>query len=156
MKKLTWKLVIPLTVISFVAFTKWWYVLVTDGTDTFFRGFPFAYICDGWATSMSLYVFIPPLIADVFIYFAFWFIAVYCIRRYLVPIKINKFITTILLSITILIIAFNTWVLSFKENEFYFKRDFDIEIMTTGNRFIWQSKQRPDFLKYHPEKRNKP
>jgi amino acid transporter len=152
MKKLTWQLIIPLTVISFVIFTKWWYVLIIDGTDIIFRGFPLPYICDGWATSMSLYVFIPQLLIDLLVYFTFWFILIYCIRRYILPIKINRFISIVLVSITVLIIALNAWVLSFEETKFYFKKDFQTEIITTGYRFIWQPQVHPDLLKYRTEK----
>lgn len=29
-----------------------------------------------------------------------------------------------------------------------------MEIMETGYKFIWQSQERPDYLKYHPQKNN--
>lgn len=54
MKQLTLKLIIPLTVISFAIFTKWWYALPADAPDTMFHGFPFPFVCEGWHSSMTL------------------------------------------------------------------------------------------------------
>lgn len=41
MKQLIIKVIIPLTIISFTTFTKWWYVLPIDGTDQLFYVFRF-------------------------------------------------------------------------------------------------------------------
>lgn len=153
MKKLTLQLILPLTIISFFIFTKWWYTLPVDAPDTMFVGFPFPFLCDGWHTSMSLQIFIMEFLADLLIYFLFWFILVFCINRYVAVIKINKIFTAILLIASILISIFCIWIASFKENIFYIKRDFDIEVMESGYKFIWQPKLRPDYYKYHPEKK---
>ncbi|WP_234859378.1 hypothetical protein [Aquimarina aquimarini] len=47
MKKLIWKFILPITIISFTLFTKWWHVLVLDGPDEILTGFPFPYKCNG-------------------------------------------------------------------------------------------------------------
>ena len=57
-------LVLPLTIILFGTITKWRYVYVEDGPDDFLYGFPLAFICTGWHTSMSLQIFISEIIFD--------------------------------------------------------------------------------------------
>jgi hypothetical protein len=59
-----------------------------------------------------------------------------------------------LLSKSGLIMLYSIWITSFRENLFYFKRGFTIEIMETGYKFIWQNQERPGCLKYHPQKNN--
>ena len=154
MKQLSYKLVFPLTVISFFIFTKWWYTLPVDAPDTIFIGFPLPYLCDGWHTSLSLQVFLFEFFIDLLLYFLCWFVLVYLINRFLITIKIRRGLAIFLLSVSGLIIFFSIWVVSFEENLFYFKRGFTMEIMETGYKFIWQSQERPDYLKYHPQKNN--
>lgn len=152
MKKLVWKLIIPVTVISFFLFTKWWYALPVDAPDTIFLGFPFPYVCNGWHTSMSLQIFIFELIVDLLIYFIFWFSLIFIFNRFVKKIYVNKPITVFLLSITVLIMIYSTWITSSKDNIFYLKRAFKMEVMETGYKFIGQKQPLPDFKKYHPEK----
>ena len=90
-KQLTWRLILPLTIISFGTFTKWWYVLPGDAPDTMMVGFPLAFAGDGWFTSMSLQIFLIEFIVDFIIYFLFWFLIVLLIRRILTQINISKF-----------------------------------------------------------------
>jgi hypothetical protein len=151
MKKLTWSLVIPLTIISFYIFTKWWYILPVDAPDSIFYGFPFPFIGDGWFTSGSLQIFIFELVSDLLIYFIIWFTIIYCCKKYLRLKNIPKLLTATLLSLMTLIITYAIWVASY-ETVFLYKRDFDMEIMETGFKFIWQDQTRPDFNNYHPQK----
>lgn len=44
-----------------------------------------------------------------------------------------------------------TLIASNPNNLFYTKRPFDIEIMETGYKFIWQQTERPDYYKFHPK-----
>ncbi len=81
MKALTFKIVVPLTVISFTLFTKWWSALPIDAPETTFIGFPFAYTGRGWHTSLSHQVFVVELIADITIYFSFWLLLIFCFDR---------------------------------------------------------------------------
>ena len=94
MKQLTWRLILPLTIISFGVFTKWWYVLPVDAPDTMMAGFPLAFVCDGWHTSMSLQIFAFELMFDFLIYFSFWFLLIIFINRYLLRIKIDNMLLT--------------------------------------------------------------
>ena len=89
-KQLTWRLTLPLTIISFGLFTKWWYVLPVDAPDTMMAGFPFAFVGDGWFTSMSVQIFLIELCADFIIYFLFWLVIVFFAKRILTHFTISK------------------------------------------------------------------
>ncbi len=94
MKKLAWKLVLPLTIISFVVFTKWWIVDVVDGPQETLIGFPFPYNCPGWHTSLSLQIFVWPLMIDLLVYYTFWLVLIFVINRYVREIRPSKSVTT--------------------------------------------------------------
>lgn len=158
MKSLTWKLVVPVTVISFCFFTKGWYVLPVDAPDSIMTGFPFPYTCTGWHTSMSLQFFVLELIADVAFYFMVWFVLVYCINRFLIQIKLHNSLTVILISVTAILFSVFVFMASMPENVFKIKRDFDFEILETDYVFIWEEISRPDhfdFDAYHRDKKNR-
>ncbi|MBP0613959.1 hypothetical protein J8J42_13040 [Chryseobacterium sp. cx-311] len=155
MKQLTLKLVIPLTVISFATFTKWWYVLPVDAPDTMFSGFPLPFVCEGWHTSLSLQIFVTEFTIDLLTYFLFWLALVFCIDRFLTKIIPHKILTITLWTLTGLVIIGSGLIASNPDNIFYVKRPFDMETMETGYKFIWQYTERPDYYKYHPEDRHK-
>src|SRR6476620_9243134 len=143
MKSLIFKLVIPLTVISFATFTKWWYALPVDAPDTMFTGFPFPFVCKGWHTSLSLQVFVTEFVADLLTYFLFWFVLMFCIDRFITKLKTHKVVTVSLWFLSGLIIAFSILLAANKDNLFYIKRPFGMKVMETGYQFGWQHKQRP-------------
>jgi hypothetical protein len=153
MKQLIWKLVLPLNIISFGIFTKWWYALPVDAPDTMFRGFPLAYSCPGWHTSMSLQIFLSELIFDLLIYFLFWLVVVFCADRFLIKIRTFRWVTNTLWSVTGIFMAIGVLFATYVEIVFYVRRPFDMEIMETGYEFIWQDTKRPDYYQYHPEER---
>jgi hypothetical protein len=150
MKSLTFKIVIPLTIISFATLTKWWYTLPTDAPDTMFTGFPFPFICNGWHTSLSLQIFITEFIVDFLTYFIILFVLFYYFNRYITNLKTYRAVTIGLWTLSGLILAFATLVTTNKDNLFYLKRPFKMEVMETGFQFGWQNIERPDFYKYHP------
>lgn len=145
MKQLTWKLILPLTVISFGTITKWWYALPVDAPDTLYSGFPFPFVGDGWHTSMSLQIFVLELFADFLIYFLFWFTVIFCVNKFWTKIKTNKIVTIGLWTISGLIIIGASCIASFPEHIFYIKRPYDMEIMETGFKFVWEHTDRPDY-----------
>ena len=151
MKQLTLKLIIPLTVISFATFKKWWYVLPVDAPDTMFSGFPLPFVCEGWHTSLSLQIFLTEFIVDLLTYFLFWLTLIFCVDCFLTKINPHKILTTILWTLTGLIIIGGSLIASNRDNIFYVKRPFEIETMETGYKFIWQHTERPDYYKYHPK-----
>jgi hypothetical protein len=153
MKQLTFKLIIPLTVISFTTVTKWWYALPVDAPDTIFTGFPFPFVCAGWHTSMSLQIFVTELIADFLAYFLFWLLVIYGLNRFITKINPHKVLTLLLWTLTGLILCGAGFIAFDANNIYHIKRPYDMEIMETGYHLIWQQIERPDYYKYHPEER---
>ena len=152
-KQLTWRLTLPLTIISFGTFTKWWYVLPVDAPDTMMIGFPLAFVSDGWHTSMSLQIFVLEFLFDFLVYFLFWFLLIAIIKRHLTQIKFFKILTGVLWTLSAIIIAFSVWIASFPEQIFKLKRDWDMQVMVTGYKATWTHQDRPDFSKYDPSKK---
>ena len=153
MKQLTYKLILPLTFISFATMTKWWYALPLDAPGTLLAGFPFPFVCEGWHTSLSLQIFVTELLIDFLTYFLFWFGLAFCINRFLTKINPHKILTIVLWALTGLVVIGATLIASNSNNLFYVKRPFDIDVMETGYKFVWQNTERPDYYKYHPEKK---
>lgn len=150
MKELSWKLVLPLTIISFFVFTKWWYVLPVDGPDTMMSGFPLIWVSDGWHTSLSLQIFVTEFIIDISVYFLFWFAVVFTFNRFILVIKVPRIITIFLLGLATLICTFAFFIGTMPEHIYLRKRDFDIEVLTTGYKFIWEHQDRPNYHDYKP------
>lgn len=151
MKQLILKLIIPLTIISFATITKWWHTLPVDAPDTLFAGFPFPFVCEGWHTSMSLQIFVMEFLADLLTYFSIWLIVIFCIHRFWIQLKPTKIITLFLWTMTGLIITAGALIAFQPNNLFYFRRTFDMEIMETGYRVIWQKTEHPHEDQYHPQ-----
>ena len=152
MRRLIFRLVLPLTIISFLIFTKWWYAVVVDGTDEILYGFPLVYTCRGFHTSLSMQFFLLELCIDVLTYFLICFLLVFLINRYVKKIYISKILSVVLLVISGLMLSFSIFIMSLPENIFHTKRPFEIETMTTGYKFIWTKQVRPDYYQYHPPK----
>ena len=72
MKQLTLKLAVALSIISMFLLTKWWFALPIDGPDKLYWGFPFAFMGEGFHTSMSYQFFLIEFIANFAVYFSFW------------------------------------------------------------------------------------
>lgn len=150
MKSLTFKIVIPLTILSFATLTKWWYALPVDAPDTIFTGFPFAFVCNGWHTSLSLQIFILEFLVDLLIYFLFWFILIFCLNRFVAKLHVYRAITIGLWTLSGLVIAFATLLAANKDNLFYVKRPFNMKVIETGFQYGWQHKQRLDYSEFQP------
>jgi hypothetical protein len=148
-KQLTWKLVLPLTVISFVTITKWWYVDFIDGPAEILTGFPLPYVCPGWHTSLSLQIFVLELAVDILSYFTFWFLIIYLITKIFKPFNAPKILTISLLSIAGLVSFFLILLAINPDNIWTTTRENEMEILDTGYQYIWQDRIRPDYDKYH-------
>ncbi|WP_127122329.1 hypothetical protein [Chryseotalea sanaruensis] len=151
MKQLLWKLILPLTIISFTIFSKWWYVHIIDGSDEILTGFPLPYMCRGWHTSLSLQIFVLGLIIDLLTYFAFWFMLTFIIHQFIVKIKLNKTLTIFLLIISGFLSVVMILIGSNSDNIYTLHMDFESEIHETGYKFIWEKEPQHDYSKYHPE-----
>jgi hypothetical protein len=153
MNKLLFRLIFPLTIISFATVTKWWYVLPVDAPDTLFAGFPLPFVCDGWHTSLSLQIFVMEFFVDLLTYFLFWAIVIFSINRFWAKINSPKSVTIVIWVLAGLVVSGASLIASNPDNLFYSKRPFEIGIMETGYKFVWQGPERPDYYKYHPEER---
>jgi hypothetical protein len=157
MKDLSWKLVLPLTLISFVLWTKWWmvYALPVDAPDIIMVGFPLTYAGDGWHTSLSLQIFFLELFVDLFVYFLFWFVVLLIIDRFVVKIQINRIVTFFTLTITGVILFGLMRIGANSTNLYYVKRPYDIEVLESGYKFIWDGNPRPDNFDYEEYEKRK-
>jgi hypothetical protein len=161
MKQLTWKLVLPLTLISFVLWTKWWmvYALPVDGPDIIMVGFPLTYAGDGWHTSMSLQIFYLELVIDLLTYFLFWFIVILIVDRFVVTIRPHRVVTIIMQSVAGACALGLIFIGSNSDNVHYFKRPYDIEVLDSGHKFHWEGNPRPlnfDYEEYERRKAHPP
>lgn len=153
MKQLLLKLILPLTLLSFTGFTKWWYALVVDAPDYVMYGFPFIYSCPAFHTSLAYQYFILEFLADILCYFSFWFLIVYAINKKF-PLRIKKAVSITLWILAVLVITPPLGLqLLLGDNVYRFKRDFDIEVFETGYTVApgWIYVERPYHEKYNPE-----
>lgn len=131
MKKLTWKLVLPLTVLSFMFVTQSWYVYVVDVANKYMTGFPLICSGQGFHTSMSIQIFVAEFLFNLFVYFLFWFVIVFLFNHFLLEIKIRKIIYRLLIFLSVLTIALYASMLTISDLEFKLTRDFDVEVKST-------------------------
>lgn len=139
-----------LTILSFFAITKWWYVLVVDGTDEVMYGFPFIYTCRGFHTSLSSQYFILELVVDFSIYYIFWMSFNYLFTKYVYSFTLKKWLQNILLLTCGLILALQIFMNSIGDNVYSFYRNFDYTYFTSGVDFFGVQNGRPnynDFIK---------
>ncbi|MCW4470851.1 hypothetical protein OGH69_17920 [Flavobacterium sp. MFBS3-15] len=152
MKHLILKLVLPLTLFSFVFVTKWAYVLPEDAPDDMLFGFPLPYRCSGWHTSLSEQYFLMEMAFDLLVYFIIWLAIIYLVNR-LIAVRPNRAIVAALWLVTVLSLAFPVLRASNPDNVFKTKRDFKYEEVDTGVHFMWDSETNPDYEKYFPEEK---
>ena len=148
-RKLIINLVLPVTLIIFILFTKWWIVNVVDGTDGIMYGFPFIYKAPAFYTSMAQEYFILELIADLIIYFVVIFGMVYLINKFLFAITIRRVLSVILFVVASLLISLELLIAFMPENKFSLKRKDDIEIKQTGFKFPLNNSDEMEFDNYH-------
>jgi hypothetical protein len=139
MKQLTMRLIIPITLISFVAVTKWWYVLPVDARQTFYWGFPFAFVGEGWQTSGALQFFLLEGLADFSIYFAFLFLSTYTLLRMSIINQIHRLAAGVLWSIALFVLISGGIIIFNSYPTIKMKRDYDWKIINSGYKFIWQN-----------------
>lgn len=152
LKQLIWKLILPLTIVSFTTLTKWWYVLPVDAPDTMMIGFPFAFVADGWFTSMSLQIFLVEFTIDLAIYFLFWFMLIFMIRHLSGKKNISKVLTRTVCTLAILTTLFWSAIFIITEKHMALTRTRDMQVLTTGFKITYAPTERPDITKYAPKK----
>ncbi|MFA9212452.1 MAG: hypothetical protein ACEQSR_01210 [Candidatus Methylacidiphilales bacterium] len=150
MKKLILKFSLHLAVIAFAAFTKWWYVLPVDTVQTFYWGFPFACVGEGWQTSGALQFFILETLVDFMFYFLVCYGMVWIIFLIYKIKTVSKLLLKTLWSLTIFFLILWALIISFSYPTFYIKRNYDWKILSEGYLFIWQKTPNPDTNQYQP------
>jgi len=131
MKKLIFRLTLPLTLISFVIITKWSYGIVIDGTDEFLYGFPLIYKCNGFYTSLSTQYFLTEMIINLLTYFVFWLIITLILNR-IWKINIPKRISTLFwIGYAVLFLGF-IYLSNDLDDQYLTKRDFEVKIFDSG------------------------
>ena len=104
---------------------------------------------------MSLQIFVFELLIDLISYFLFWFLIVFCIDKFLLKIKLYKIVTILLLTTGVLFTSGLTFIALMEDNLFYAKRNFDVDVLVTGYKFMWDGNTRPqnfDFNLYNKRK----
>ncbi len=153
MKKLAFRLVFPLTFISYVLFEKWWYIIIVDGPDKTAYGFPLINCSDSLASSLEYYYFILETVFNISVFTLFWAVIVYVIDRFTFKISISGILAKIsLMLLSIYLIAFTYISINFN-TRFFLKRDFGVQtVIETGYHFIWVDFE-PDYSKINTETR---
>jgi hypothetical protein len=148
-RQLIINLVLPLTVIVFLLFTKWWIVDVVDETDGIMYGFPFIYRAPAFYTSVAQEYFLLELITDFLFYFFLILGVSYFTNKYLIEIRIGKLVSIILFLTASLLIFVELFIASLPENKFSLKRDYDIDIKQTGFEYPFNDNDRKEFDNYY-------
>src|SRR6187399_807169 len=111
MSKLTYRLVLPLTILSFFIGSQLWIALPDDAPVSKLWGFPFTYACTGWHTSMSFQFFLLEFILDFIIYFLAWNLIIFLLSKILGSIHVGKIPFIILLTLSILTTIFSGFII---------------------------------------------
>lgn len=146
------QLTLPLTIITFATFTKWWYVLPIDAPDTMMMGFPLAFAAEGWHTSMSLQIFVLELLADFLVYFLVCYLLVFLAGRYLANLVMSRLLNRLLWICAAILLALAIVVVSLSDPVIKASRDWDMKVMTSGYKPTWKHQERPEYAKYAPGK----
>lgn len=144
MKQLIIKLAAALSLISMFLLTKWWYAVPVDGPDKLYWGFPFAFMGEGFHTSMSYQLFLIEFIANFAVYFTFWIILYLSVNKWLPNIKLHSLIFKIIWSLALLLCIGFGGLISISNPVFHSKRPYNWKVIETGAVFIWQNTPRPD------------
>ncbi|TCN52623.1 hypothetical protein D0809_00810 [Flavobacterium circumlabens] len=148
-KKVILNLALPLSIITFILFTKWWIADVVDGTDGVMYGFPLIYKSPAFYTSMAEQYFIMELLIDFLFYFAFLSTILFLINIYISEIKIKRNLLRFIYVIAVLLLGVEILFATVFETSFSIKRDFDIKIKQTGFKFYFSNEERNEFNKLH-------
>ena len=144
MKHLATRFILPTAIISFAAVTKWWYVLPVDARQTFYWGFPLAFMGEGWQTSGSLQFFVLEGLIDLVVHFFLWTLLAYAFVRSFKVKKIPLLVSGTLWSISFLLIIVGSIVVSISYPSITLRRGYEWTIIDSGYQFIWQGTPRSE------------
>jgi hypothetical protein len=150
MKKLIFRLVFPLTFISYMIFEKWWYVLVFDGPDKTVYGFPLINCSQSFATSLQFYYYVFETVVNITVFSLFWFAIIFIFDKYIKPITISKLFAKISIVLLCFYLIGFTYFSIELDNQFFIKRDFEVKVIDKGYHFIWTD-FKPNYSKINVE-----
>jgi hypothetical protein len=113
-------------------------VLPTDARQTYYWGFPFAFVGEGWQTSGAIQFFLLEGLADLLSYFVFWFVLIYIFWSISFIKRIPKLVSRMLWSITSFLLIGAVIIIYFSYPTFKLTKDYDWELINYGYKFIWQ------------------
>lgn len=148
-KKRLLTLALPLALILFILFTKWWIVDVIDGSDCVTYGFPLIYKAPAFHTSLAQQFFILEFLVDFITYFFIVFTLLFLIDKFGLKIKLNKKPLIIIYTIAIILFGIEASFATVFETSFSIRRNFDIEIKQTGFKFYFSEEERNIYHKLH-------
>jgi hypothetical protein len=125
-------------ILSFVAVIKWWYVVPVDARETYLWGFPFACVGEGWQTSGALQFFILECMANLFIYFIFWLGILYTMHHLSIIKTPPQWLIKVLWTLSVFVMLVCGVLISCSYPTFNMKKNFEMKVMASGYKFIWQ------------------
>jgi hypothetical protein len=152
MKRLIFRLILPLSFIFFLLFTKWW-LAETEFGQQYLYGFPLPYTSACVSDTECSQYFLLPLVCDWLCYFLPLLMVAWLVRRYRRA-SIHRAVGVILWLINA---VFYIPVIVHKSmhgnTEYYMKREFDIyRVNKSGYIFIWEHDPIIDYNKLQPSK----
>lgn len=148
MKQLSYKLILPLSLLSIIIFNKWWFAIPIDAPDTVLWGFPFIFMAEAWHTSGALQFFILPFFANLCLIFLSWLLLFTGINHFYKKIALPKFLLFSLWTLTSIFLLGSALLIFNSNNLFYINRPFQIKILDSGYHLIWQKTSRPKIEDY--------
>ncbi|RJE75232.1 hypothetical protein BGP76_19220 [Reichenbachiella sp. MSK19-1] len=136
MKELTWKLIIPLTILSFPTFTLDWNIKTSEGFNYVLSGFPLPFHEDCLHTSLCSQVYILPFLANFLIIFFAWYLLIFAVNR-LTNLTMNNWLTGLLLSLSgLTAILAVYWAIASPDDIYSLTRPIDFKVIDTSFRFF--------------------
>jgi hypothetical protein len=148
MKPLITRFVLPLSLIFFMVFTKWWQV-ETDLAVNYLYGFPLAYTAPCIGGGRCVQYFLLPLAVDLVVYFLVVLLFTWLIYRFH-QLQIPSSIAYLLWAINVLYYIPSVAYKNAKaDNQFYWQKEFTVfRVVHTGYFFIWEEDPIVDYSKY--------
>ena len=131
MIKLIIRFALPLTIVSFGVFSKWWYGIAFDAKDVYMNGFPLIHKSEGFHTSMSTQYFMIEMLVNLLVYFSCCLLVMMVINRFwkiAIPAKVSKLFW----------VGFSIYFITFLylskelDNRFLLKRPFEVKVLDSG------------------------
>jgi hypothetical protein len=144
MKQVTLKLAVAFSIISMFLLTKWWFALPIDSPDKLYWGFPFAFMGEGFHTSMSYQFFLLEFFANLAVYFSFWLVLILYVNKWVPNFKLPNLVSKIIWPLALILCTGFIILISISNPIFHFNRPYDWEILQTGKVFIWENTPRPE------------